>query len=150
MTFLRTILAAFGLFLLAAAATPAEARQWDVRMVNRASDGSLMAFEPAFIRIQPGDTVRFLATNPGHNAESLPGMMPAGARAFRGRINEEIVVRFTVPGLYGYKCLPHLGMGMVGLIQVGNASNKPALIAAANRLPGLAKRNMLRLLAQAR
>jgi pseudoazurin len=149
MTFLRSILAVCGLLLLFANA-PADARQWDVRMVNRASDGTLMAFEPAFIRIQPGDTVRFLATNPGHNAESIAGMLPAGATPFRGRINEEIVVRFTTPGLYGYKCLPHLGMGMVGLIQVGNASNKPAMLAAANRLPGLGKRNMLRLLGMAR
>lgn len=149
MTFLRSILAAFSLMLVFAAA-PAEARQWDVRMVNRASDGSLMAFEPALLTIQPGDTVRFVVGNRGHNAESVAGMLPAGATAFRGRIDQEIVVRFTVPGLYGYKCLPHAGMGMVGLIQVGRATNRAEATAAANRLPGLGKRNMLGLLARIR
>jgi pseudoazurin len=145
MNFPRPILAAYVLLLLFANA-PAEAREWQVKMLNKGSDGSLMANEPAFIRIQAGDTVRFIPTNPGHNAESIDGMIPAGAAPFRGKINEEIVVRFTKPGLYGYKCLPHLGMGMVGLIQVGNASNKAALVTAANKLPGFGKRNMVKLL----
>lgn len=35
-------------------------------------------------------------------------------------MNEEITVTFDVEGVYGYKCLPHYGMGMVGLIQVGD------------------------------
>jgi pseudoazurin len=148
MNLLRPIVAASALLLFANA--PAEAREWQVKMLNKGSDGSLMAFEQPFIKIQPGDTVRFLATNPGHNAETVAGMLPDGAVPFRGKINEEIVVRFAKPGLYGYKCLPHAGMGMVGLIQVGNAANKPAATAAANRLTGLGKRNMLKLLALAR
>jgi len=151
MTLFRSILAAFALFLTFAAAAPAEAREWRVQMLNRSTSGGVpMVFEPAFIAIQPGDTVRFVPTQRGHNAESIPGMMPAGATPFRGRIDQEIVVRFTVPGLYGYKCLPHLGMGMVGLIQVGRATNRVDFTAAANRLPGLGKRNMLQMLSRVR
>jgi len=135
---------------LLVAAAPAQAREWQVRMLNRGPDGTAMAFAPAFLAIQPGDTVRFLATDRGHNAETLPGMIPAGATPFRGRINEEIVVRFTAPGLYGYKCLPHLGMGMVGLIQVGRPANRADIARAAAQLPGLGKRVMERLLASVR
>ena len=132
------------------AASPAAAREWQVRMLNRGDDGTAMVFAPAFLVVQPGDTVRFLATDRGHNAESIAGMMPAGATAFRGRINEEIVVRFTEPGLYGYKCLPHLGMGMVGLIQVGRPVNRAAVAQGVARLPGLSRRVMEGLLGEVR
>jgi pseudoazurin len=119
-------------------------------MLNKGADGSLMVFEPAFIKIAPGDSVKFLATQKGHNAESVAGMAPAGGPVFKGKINEEIVVRFTKAGLYGYKCLPHVGMGMIGLVQVGGAGNKAAATAAAAKLPGLGKKRMTALLAEAR
>ena len=140
------------LALAAVAALPAtaEAREWQVKMLNKGSDGKLMVFEPAFLAIKPGDTVKFLASQKGHNAESVADMLPAGAKPFKGKINEEIVVRFPTQGLYGYKCLPHVGMGMVGLVQVGAASNKAAAAAGAARLQGLGKKNMVGLLAQAR
>jgi pseudoazurin len=77
-------------------------------------------------------------------------MSPAGGPTFKGKINEEIVVRFTKPGVYGYKCLPHTGMGMVGLVQVGGAGNKAAASAAAAKLPGMGKKRMGELLAGAR
>ena len=135
---------------LALAAAPAQAREWQVKMLNKGSDGSLMVFEPAYLTVKPGDTVKFLATNKGHNAESIPGMAPAGGTTFKGKINEEIVVKFDKTGLYGYKCLPHLGMGMVGLIQVGNAANKAAISGAAAKLPGLGKKRMVELLSKAK
>ena len=135
---------------LALAAAPAQAREWQVKMLNKGSDGKLMVFEPAFIAAKPGDTVKFLATNKGHNAETVAGMTPPGGPVFKGKINEEIVVKLTKPGLYGYKCLPHVGMGMVGLIQVGPAANKPQAAVAATKLPGLGKKNMTALLSKAR
>ena len=47
-------------------------------------------------------------------------MMPSGAKAWNGKMNEEIVVEFTEEGVYGYKCTPHYILGMVGLVIVGN------------------------------
>ena len=135
---------------LALAAAPAQAREWQVKMLNKGSDGKLMVYEPAFIAAKPGDTVKFIATTKGHNAETVAGMTPPGGPVFKGKINEEVVVRLTKPGLYGYKCLPHTGMGMVGLIQVGPASNKAQATAAAAKLPGLGKKRMVELLAKAR
>jgi len=141
--------AALALAALAAAAAPAAAKEHQVKMLNK-GDAGLMVFEPAFIKVAPGDTVKFVATQKGHNAESVAGMAPAGAAPFKGKINEEIAVRFTKEGVYGYKCLPHAGMGMVGVVQVGKASNKAQAAAAAAKLPGLGKKRMTELLANAR
>ena len=143
---IRTGLALAGLIL----AAPVGAKEYQVKMLNKGADGSLMVFEPAFLKVAPGDTVKFLATKKGHNAESIVGMAPAGAVAFKGKINEEITVRFIEGGVYGYKCLPHLGMGMVGVIQVGGAMNKADASAAAAKLPGLGKKRMIELLAKVR
>lgn len=131
-------------------ASPASAKEWQVKMLNKGGNGAFMVFEPAYLAVKPNDTVKFIPVDKGHNAESVAGMLPAGAATFKGKINEAIVVRFTAPGLYGYKCLPHLGMGMVGLVQVGPAKNKPQVMAEAARLPGLAKKNMAGLLARAK
>ena len=95
------------------------AAEHEVLMLNRDSEGLPMQYEPAFLKIEPGDTVTFIAANPGHNAESILELMPEGAEPFKGAINEEISVTFDIEGVYGIKCQPHLGMGMVGVIQVG-------------------------------
>jgi pseudoazurin len=146
----RAIGAALALAAISFAPSAASAREHQVKMLNKGANGKLMVFEPAFIRIAPGDTVKFIATTKGHNAESIAGMAPAGGNAFKGKINEEIVFRPSKPGLYGYKCLPHVGMGMVGLIQVGPATNKAQAAAAAATLPGLSKKVMGALVATAR
>ncbi|RZJ38429.1 MAG: pseudoazurin, partial [Brevundimonas sp.] len=102
------------------------------------------------LRVRAGDTVKFIATDRGHNAASITGMTPDGATPFNGRINQEIEVTLTVPGLYGYKCTPHTGMGMVGLIQVGAAGNRAAATTASARIPGLGKTVMADLLTRVR
>ena len=135
--------------LLALAASPVQAKEHQVKMLNKGAEG-MMLFEPAYLNVAPGDTVKFIATNKGHNAESIPGMVPDGGATFKGKINEEVVVRFNAPGLYGFKCLPHLGMGMVGLVQVGSAVNKATVQAAAAKLPGMGKTRMLNYLKQVR
>jgi pseudoazurin len=107
-----------------ALAGPAAAETHEIKMLNR-GDAGPMVFEPSFIRIEPGDTVKFLATDPSHNAESIPGMLPEGAEAFKGKINEEIEVTFDVEGVYGIKCLPHYAMGMVMTVAVGDVEAAP-------------------------
>lgn len=91
----------------------------EVHMLNKGEAG-MMVFEPGFIQIAPGDTVKFIAEDKGHNAESIDGMMPEGAEAFKGKINEEIEVTLDAPGYYGVKCSPHFAMGMVMTIAVGD------------------------------
>lgn len=96
----------------------------DVQMLNRGEAGP-MIFEPSFLQIAPGDTVRFIATDRGHNAAIIDGMIPQEAEPFSGRINEEIEVTLTVEGLYGIKCTPHFAMGMVMTIAVGEELEAP-------------------------
>jgi len=100
------------------------AENFEVQMLNRGEAGN-MIFEPAFLRIALGDTVTFLASDRGHNAESIPEMMPEGATEFAGKINEEIVVTYDVEGLYGIRCKPHYAMGMVVTIAVGDVAEVP-------------------------
>lgn len=100
--------------------TAALAEVHEVKMLNRGASGA-MVYEPDYLAIAPGDTVKFIATQPSHNAASLPGLLPEGAEPFKGRINEEVEVKFDVPGFYGIQCIPHLAMGMVMLIKVGEA-----------------------------
>ena len=106
--------------LLAGAASPAFAANHEVQMLNKGADGA-MVFEPAQVQVAPGDTVTFIPTDKSHNAETIKEILPEGAEPFKGKINDEIVVTFTEPGAYGVKCLPHLGMGMVALVVVGDA-----------------------------
>ena len=129
------------------AAAPAAAANHEVRMLSSSANGA-MVFQPAIIRVAPGDTVTFVPTHPTHNAESIPGMLPAGAAAFRGRMNQPVRVTFDRAGVYGYKCAPHVGMGMVGLVLVGNGASN---LAAARQvsLPGRARQVMGNLLTQA-
>jgi pseudoazurin len=124
------------LLLLGAAAGAAEI---EVKMLDRGTEG-VMVFEPALVKIEPGDTVKFVATNKGHNAETIKGMLPEGAEPFVGKVNQEIAVTFDKPGVYGVKCLPHYAMGMVGLVVVGTPANQTEAMAVVH--PGKAKQVM--------
>ena len=124
----KTTLAAMAAAILAGAAltaTPAGATDYDVKMVNKGTDGP-MAFEPSYLKIAPGDTVHFIATDKGHNVLSIAGMAPEGAMPFQGKMNEDVTVTFDTPGVYGFECKPHYGMGMVGMVVVGDPVNLPA------------------------
>lgn len=35
-------------------------------------------------------------------------------------------MKFDKPGVYGYRCIPHYMLGMVGLIVVGHPTNEAA------------------------
>jgi pseudoazurin len=83
----------------------------------------MMVFEPDLVRVAPGDTVTFRSTDPGHNAETIKGMVPAGAASFEGKMGKDVTVVFAGPGVYGIKCKPHLAMGMVAVVVVGDPVN---------------------------
>lgn len=130
-----------GLVLAAMLATVAfggatMAAEVEVKMLNKGTEGA-MVFEPSLVSIQPGDKVKFVATDKGHNVEMVEGMMPEGATSFVGKINEELVVTFDKPGVYGIKCKPHYPMGMVGMIVVGKPANEAEAAKVAH--PGRAK-----------
>ena len=105
------------------------AQTHEVKMLTRSATAG-MVYEPDYLQIAPGDTVKFIPTQSSHNAATLPGLLPEGAQPFKGKLNQEIEQTFTVPGLYGIQCIPHLAMGMVMLIQVGKPSDQPPQLPA--------------------
>lgn len=144
---IRLIAFAVSTGVLLTALGGASAAEHEVRMLNKGPEGQPMQFDPAYLKIEPGDTVKFVAADRGHNAETILEMIPDKGETWKGKINEEISVTFNKEGVYGYKCMPHFAMGMVGIIQVGDdVSNLDAAETA--KLPGRAKARMAELIAQ--
>lgn len=145
--FKRLAIVASVALLACGASLTAQAADHEVNMLNKGADGETHVFEPAFLKIAPNDTVTFTPVDKGHDSQSINGMIPDGAQPWKGGISKKITVRFSKPGLYGYECLPHYALGMVGLIQVGDdASNLQAI--KDKRLPPRAEKRMQGLLAQ--
>ncbi|MEM8838528.1 MAG: pseudoazurin [Pseudomonadota bacterium] len=110
----------------------------EVHMYTKHPDNDKLrnVFDPLIQVIEAGDSVRFLPTQKGHNSVSTKGMIPEGTEPWKGKINQEIAVTFAKPGVYGYQCQPHVGLGMVGLIIVkgeGMTDNLEAAKAARQR-----------------
>jgi pseudoazurin len=125
----------------------AQAADHEVKMLNKGSNGETHVFEPAFLKIAPNDTVTFTPVDKGHDSQSIDGAIPDGAQPWKGGISKKITVRFSKPGLYGYECMPHYALGMVGLIQVGDdTSNLQAI--KDKRMPPRAEKRMDDLLKQ--
>lgn len=132
--------------LVLALAGTALAAEHEVKMLNKGEAG-MMVFEPAYVRAEPGDVIRFVPTDKSHNAESIKEVLPEGVETFKSKINEEFELTVTEPGLYGIKCTPHFAMGMVALVQVGDA---PANLEAAQtaKMPKKARERMDAAIAQ--
>lgn len=105
-------------------ATPfaAAAEEFEVLMLNATTDNAqhTNVFTPDILRVQVGDTVTFIPSDDGHSTASKRGIFPDGAEPWNSPMNETFSITFTVGGVYGYVCLPHYEMGMVGLIVVGD------------------------------
>lgn len=133
-------LAAVALSLLAAHA--ASAAEVVVEMLNRDKVASLNnVYKPALVKINKGDTVKWVATNAGHNVAFVQGGVPAGVALFSSPFTKEIKFKFDKPGLYLYKCTPHLGLGMVGIVMVGNDKSNLAAVKTVY-VPPLAKKRL--------
>ena len=98
---------------------PAFSADHTVEMLS-SSNGQMMVFKPAVLQINPGDTVTWKASNPGHNTASINEMSPDNTLQWDGKINEEVKITFSKEGVYGYKCTPHYILGMVGIVSVGD------------------------------
>lgn len=113
--------------LVCSFASAASAEEHVVKMLNTDGKGKFMVYDPEIVRANVGDTVRFVPTTKGHNAETIPELWPEGAEHFKGELNEEIVLTVEKPGIYGIKCLPHYPMGMIGFVVAGELTNKDQL-----------------------
>lgn len=131
MTFTNTIPLVTSMAILAVVtsiAAPAFAETYEVQMLNKDPENkkNKNIFKPAFLKINPGDTVKFVSANKGHNTQSIKGMIPEGAEKWKSKISKDFEITFDVEGTYGYKCTPHYAMGMVGVIVVGNGNGNLA------------------------
>jgi pseudoazurin len=127
--FPKLITASLAVLLLASAVS---AENFEVKMLNKGTDGA-MVFEPAFVKAAVGDTVTFISTDKGHNAENIKDMLPEGVEAFKSDMGKDYVLTLTAEGLYGVKCTPHYTMGMVALIQAGAPVNQDAVAALVHK-----------------
>ncbi|MGE6739830.1 pseudoazurin [Allorhizobium pseudoryzae] len=100
----------------------ASAAEFEVKMLNKGSDGEAMVFEPAALRVAVGDTVHFVPVDKGHDAAAVKELIPEGVEEFKGKMNQELVVTFSKEGAYVIKCSPHWGMGMVALVVAGEGA----------------------------
>lgn len=143
----RTCLIASGLAaaFLGLGGQAALAAEFEVHMLDKGEAGT-MVFEPAFVKAEPGDVIHFVPVDKGHNVESLKGGLPDGVDSFKSKNNDPFELTVTEAGLYAVKCTPHVGMGMVALIQVGDdASNLDAVQGI--KLPKKARERMEALIA---
>ncbi len=109
----------------------------EIRMQGKA-DGSHVWFDPIGLRIQPGQTIRWINLDPGnsHTATAYhsknferPLRIPAGAEPWNSDYllpNETFSVTLTVEGVYDFFCIPHEHAGMVGRIIVGQPGRSSA------------------------
>ena len=110
-----------------------EGNEHTVRMLNIGPGGS-MVFDPPVIKVSVGDTIHFKATDLSHNSASIQDMIPAGASDWAGALNEDVSIKLESEGVYVYQCDPHLVMAMVGVIQVGAATNLEEIKQAARTM----------------
>ena len=91
-----------------------------VEMLNKL-DKRQMVFSPEIVRINEGDTIFWIATNPGHNVEFISkNGVPEGVKKFKSKVGKDTQFTFTIPGIYAYWCTPHKTLGMIGYIIVGD------------------------------
>jgi pseudoazurin len=123
----------------------AQAAEHEVQMLNKGPDGQRNWFEPAVTAAEPGDVIKFVAVDKGHNSASLE--IPEGTEEWKGKISKEVDVTVETPGVYAYKCTPHLGLGMVGFLVVGGSLDNIDAAEAA-RYPGKSKQIAADLIAE--
>jgi pseudoazurin len=103
-------------------ASPVRADELQVKELNRGPTG-FFVFDPELVRIQPGDTVDFIASDRGHDVHSVNGMIPDGAQPIDGTTNQDRKMTFDQPGVYVITCKVHTLMGMMCVVLVGDPAN---------------------------
>jgi plastocyanin len=119
---------------LATLAAPSFARSGravEIQMVS-SPRGEHVSFDPIGVRIEPGQTVRWIMASPG-NPHTTTAYHPRNANhslripeaalpwdsGFLVNPRDTFDVTLTAEGVYDYFCLPHEAGGMVGRIVVG-------------------------------
>jgi pseudoazurin len=135
--------AVFGLVFIS---TLAYAEDITIEMLNKDADGNKMVYSNELARIDVGDTITWVPTSKGHNVEFKAG--PTGWKApKKSKNSKEVAITFDTPGIYYYWCTPHKGMGMIGLVVVGDDTSNMATIVKAKAM-GKSKKKLKVLLGE--
>ena len=72
----------------ARAAAETEAKVVEVQMLNAHPENprEKMVFYPDIVQVNPGDTIRFLPSDRGHNVAADEEMLPKGAEAWKSQM----------------------------------------------------------------
>ena len=111
----------------------------EIRM--RSDDrGADVWFDPIGVRIEPGQTVRWVMASPGNphtttayhprnggHSRRIPEQAEPWDSGFLVNPGDRFEVTLTAEGVYDYFCLPHEHAGMVGRIVVGRPGGPGAL-----------------------
>ena len=103
---------------LAAIVAPAHAVEHIVRM-----NAAKATFDPAYLNIQPGDTVKFVPIGKSKSVSAASVLVPAGAFNWSSIPGKTLAAKLSREGVYIYQSNKHVTKGMVGIVQVGDASN---------------------------
>jgi plastocyanin len=108
------------------------------KTVNMVGDAKGYRFEPANITVKQGDGIKFVVTSGGpHNVAFDPATIPPDVKpqldanmgtdktselssAMKTANGESVTISFAKikPGQYPFHCVPHLALGMKGVITV--------------------------------
>ena len=115
-----------------------------IEMLNKRDDGSIMVYSVDIAKIAAGEAITWIPKDKMHNVEMLKG--PDGAKLpKKSKFSKEFSMTFDVPGIYVYRCTPHVAMGMIAIVIVGDdVSNKEAI--SNTRMMGKAKKKLVKLL----
>ena len=87
-------------------------------------DYEFMFFEPAFLRVEPGDRVTFVVHHFDHKPRSI--FVPDGAEHWEADQGQSITVTLEQEGVYLFDCFYHNVQGMAGVLVVGEPVNLDA------------------------
>ena len=124
--------------------TSASAADMTIEMLNKDADGSKMVFSEEIARVDIGDIITWIPTTKGHNVEMISSPNDMKLKSKNGK---EVKISFDKAGIYYYWCTPHKGMGMIGLVVVGNNTSNIDQIAKAKAM-GKSKKKLKKLLAE--
>ena len=84
-------------------------------------------FSPMFTYIAKGDSVNWSSMD-GHNIETIDAMVPEGQEKINSELGANVSAVFETQGIVVYKCTPHWGARMGGIIVVGKPDNPSRII----------------------
>ena len=132
----------FALIVAVFMSAPTFAADMKIEMLNKDAEGNRQVYSEEVARIDVGDTITWVPTNKGHNIEMVAS--PNNMK-LRSKNNKEVQITFEEPGIYYYWCTPHKGMGMIGLVVVGDDTSNKDQIAKAKAI-GKSKKKLKKLL----